>query len=820
MSESKQKPIQFPVLKLTCAGCVKRATTAIEQVSGTHNVTVNLASERASVVVDDAHTAREVHQSLKSAGYPAQTRRVQFHLVGMHCASCVQKVEKALLAQPGVIAARVNLATEEASVELLDGVTEPTVLMQVIQGAGYTARLQDTSSDAELDDHKARELQGLKNSFWFALLLTLPVFILEMGSHFVPAVEQFIAQTIGQTINWNLQFVLTTLVLVFPGRRFYQIGIPALLKGSPDMNSLVALGTLAAWGFSVVATFLPGVLPAGTANVYYEAAAVIVTLILLGRYLEARAKGRTGEAIKRLIGLQAQTAWVQRGNGSATDYVEVEISEITPGDVVRVRPGDKIPLDGQVVEGRSYVDESMLTGEPLPVEKGQGDAVTGGTINSEGGLIVRVSATGADTVLAQIIQMVEQAQGTQLPVQALVDKVTAVFVPVVIGIALFTVGVWAIFGPEPALTFALVNGVAVLIIACPCAMGLATPVSIMVGTGRAAEQGILFRQGESLQTLRDCKVVALDKTGTLTNGKPELTDFVVVSDTYDNHTLLAMIASAEQGSEHPIAQAIVTAARERQLKLDNVSDFQAHAGHGVSASINEVKVHIGADRFMRELGVDVNPQQEVALELAQAGKTPMYAALNGELVALMAVADTLRDGTKEAIDAFHQAGLKVAMITGDNRRTAQVIASQLGIDEVVAEVMPDGKVDAVNALRERFGAIAFVGDGINDAPALAQADTGIAVGSGTDIAIESADVVLMRSDLRSVAAAISISHKTLRNIKQNLFWAFAYNASLIPVAAGVLYPWFGILLSPILAAGAMALSSIFVLTNALRLKRA
>lgn len=816
MSQSKQNSIQFPVLKLTCAGCVKRATTAIEQVEGTQDVSVNLASERAQVSVNDAQTVRDVQKSLQSAGYPAQTRRFQFHLVGMHCASCVQKVEKALLSQRGVLAARVNLATEEASVEVLEGVAEPALLVQAIKSAGYEARLQDADSDAAAHDHKARELQTLKHSFWFALLLTLPVFILEMGSHLIPAMHQFIEQNIGQTINWNLQFVLTTLVLAIPGRRFYQIGIPALFRGAPDMNSLVALGTAAAWGFSVVATFIPGVLPAGTANVYYEAAAVIVTLILLGRYLEARAKGRTGEAIKRLIGLQAQTAWVQREG----DYVEVDVSEIAPGDIVRVRPGDKIPLDGEVIEGRSYVDESMLTGEPLPVEKASGDEVTGGTINSEGGLIVRVSAIGADTVLAQIIQMVEQAQGTQLPVQALVDKVTAVFVPAVIAVALLTVGVWAIFGPDPALTFALVNGVAVLIIACPCAMGLATPVSIMVGTGRAAEQGILFRQGESLQTLRDCKVVALDKTGTLTNGKPELTDFVVVGDAQDENALLAKIASVEQASEHPIAQAIVTAARERQLELPNASDFRAHAGHGVSATLDGVTVQIGADRFMRELGIDVTPQQNVAVELAQAGKTPMYAAFDGQLVALMAVADTLRDGTKEAIEAFHQAGLKVAMITGDNQRTAQVIAGELGIDEVVAEVMPDGKVEAVNALRERFGPIAFVGDGINDAPALAQADTGIAVGSGTDIAIESADVVLMRSDLRSVAAAISISHKTLRNIKQNLFWAFAYNASLIPVAAGVLYPLFGILLSPILAAGAMALSSIFVLTNALRLKRA
>ena len=819
MSHSGQQVgIQFSVLKLSCAGCVKRATTAIAKVDGADDVHVNLASERAHVTVKDAHTLREVAASLHGAGYPALTRRFRFQLVGMHCASCVQKVEKALLARTGVVSAQVNLAAEEATVEVVDGVVKPDAIIQSIKGAGYRAHLQERGTDAATEDRKARELQSLKHAFWFALLLTLPVFLVEMGSHFVPVVHEIVANNLGQTLNWHLQFVLATLVLAIPGRRFYQVGIPALLRGAPDMNSLVAIGTLAAWGFSVVATFAPGALPSGTANVYYEAAAVIVTLVLLGRYLEARAKGRTGEAIKRLIGLQAHIAWVRRGD----DFVSEEVSALRPGDVVRIRPGEKVPVDGDILEGRSYVDESMLSGEPLPIEKRAGDMVTGGTINGEGSLLVRTTATGEDTVLAQIVQLVEQAQGAQLPVQALVDKVTAVFVPVVMGIALLTVFIWFLVGPDPALTFALVNGVAVLIIACPCAMGLATPVSIMVGTGRAAEKGILFRKGEALQRLRDCQIVALDKTGTLTQGKPELTDFLLVGNSTDesDDRLLALVASVEQASEHPIAQALVKAAEQRGLKLNNAEDFKAHAGHGVSATLNGKFIQIGADRYMREIGINLDTTQRMASDLAQAGKTPMYMAVDGQLVALMAVADTPRAGSKAAIEAFHQAGLAVAMITGDNQRTAEVIARQLGIDEVVAEVMPSGKVDAVQALRQRFGPVAFVGDGINDAPALAEADVGIAVGSGTDVAIESADVVLMRSDLRSVAEAISISQKTLRNIKQNLFWAFAYNASLIPVAAGILYPVLGMLLSPMLAAGAMALSSIFVLLNALRLKRA
>jgi heavy metal translocating P-type ATPase len=637
--------------------------------------------------------------------------------------------------------------------------------------------------------------------------------VLEMGSHFIPGVHEFVMNNIGMQESWYLQFALTTLVLFGPGLRFYQKGVPALFRLAPDMNSLVAIGTSAAWIYSVVATFAPDLLPDGTANVYYEAAAVIVTLILLGRFLEARAKGRTSEAIKHLMGLQAKTARVIR-NG---ETVEVPLSDVQTGDTVVVRPGDRVPVDGSVLDGNSYVDESMITGEPVPVEKVAGSEVVGGTINKTGSFTFRATKVGADTVLAQIIKMVEQAQGAKLPIQSLVDRVTAWFVPAVIAIALLTFGVWLVFGPDPALTFALVNGVAVLIIACPCAMGLATPTSIMVGTGRAAEMGVLFRKGEALQTLRNAAVIAVDKTGTLTKGRPELTD-LETAEGFDRDTVLTLVAAVETRSEHPIAEAIVDAAKAKGLAIAEPGRFEAIPGFGASAEVSGRTVHVGADRLMTQLKLDVSAFADQAARLGSEGKSPLYAAIDGKLAAIIAVADPIKETTPQAIRMLHDLGLKVAMITGDNRRTAEAIAAKLGIDEVIAEVLPDGKVAALKKLKQGGRAVAFVGDGINDAPALAEADVGLAIGTGTDVAIESADVVLMSGDLLGVPNAIALSKATIRNIKENLFWAFAYNAVLIPVAAGALYPVYGLLLSPIFAAGAMALSSVFVLGNALRLR--
>ena len=614
--------------------------------------------------------------------------------------------------------------------------------------------------------------------------------------------------------SWYIQFALTTLVLFGPGRRFYGKGLPALWRFAPDMNSLVAVGSLAAYGFSLVATFAPGVLPSGTINVYYEAAAVIVTLILLGRLLEARAKGRTSEAIQRLVRLQARTARVRRDGGAA----DVPIDSVTAGDIVEVRPGERIPVDGELVEGDSYVDELMITGEPVPAAKTVGGKVVGGTVNQRGAFAFRATAVGGDTVLSQIIRMVEEAQASKLPIQAVVDEVTMWFVPAVFAVAALTFAAWFWLGPSPALTFALVNAVAVLIIACPCAMGLATPTSIMVGTGRGAELGVLFRKGEALQSLRDAKVVAVDKTGTLTEGRPALTDLELDAG-FDRTSVLGLVAGVEARSEHPIARAIVEAATAEGATLPGVSGFESVTGFGVRAKAGDRRVEIGADRYMAMLGYDTAGFAAVAERLGAEGKSPLYAAIDGRLAAIIAVADPIKKTTPAAIKAMHDLGLKVAMITGDNARTAKAIAAQLGIDEVVAEVLPDGKVDAVRRLRDQYGKIAFVGDGINDAPALAEADVGLAIGTGTDIAIEAADVVLMSGNLQGVTTAIALSRATIGNIRQNLFWAFAYNTALIPVAAGVLYPALGVLLSPVFAAGAMALSSVFVLGNALRLRR-
>lgn len=735
----------------------------------------------------------------------------------MTCASCVGRVEKALTQIPGVIEASVNLATERARIRHLSGAVTAADLEAAVVQAGYKPRrLSDASTNVneQADERREQEERSLRRSLFTAAIFTLPVFIIEMGSHFIPGIHHWVANTLGQQLNWYIQFVLATLVLFGPGLRFFQKGVPALLRAAPDMNSLVAVGTAAAYGYSVVATFMPQILPVGTANVYFEAAVVIVTLILLGRTLEARAKGKTSQAIKRLVGLQAKTARVARDG----KMIEIPLDEVATDDIVFVRPGEKIPVDGVVIEGASYVDESMITGEPVPVSKEIGSEVVGGTINKTGAFSFRVTQIGSNTVLAQIIRLVEEAQGSKLPIQALVDKVTMWFVPAVMAGAVITFFIWLIFGPDPALTFALINAVAVLIIACPCAMGLATPTSIMVGTGRAAELGVLFRKGEALQALRDVSVVALDKTGTLTKGRPELTD-LVPAEGFEYDEVLALVAAIETRSEHPIAEAIVAAAKEKGISFAAIEEFEAVPGFGVSAKVGGRSVSVGADRFMKQLGLEVSHFQPTALHLGEQGKSPLYAAIDGRLAAIIAVADPIKETTPEAIKALHSLGLKVAMITGDNAATAAAIAKQLGIDEVAAEVLPDGKVAALKQFRSNGNKVAFVGDGINDAPALAEADVGLAIGTGTDVAIEAADVVLMSGDLRGVVDAIALSQATIRNIKQNLFWAFAYNALLIPVAAGLLYPINGTLLSPILAAAAMALSSVFVLGNALRLKR-
>ena len=805
----------FPVEGMTCASCVRRVEQAIAKVPGVRSVAVNLASGTVSVTYDGSPVPQAVAEAISYVGYEVATETAEIEVEGMTCASCVRRVEQAIAAVPGVLKASVNLATERATIKARSPVPFAAI-EAAVREAGYEPRRIASGSIAADARQEARdkELRRLRRDFWIAAALTLPIFLLEMGSHLLPQLHHWLLMNVGQQPLYLAFFVLATAVQFGPGLRFYRKGVPALLRLAPDMNSLVVLGSTAAWAYSVVATFAPSALPEGTANVYYEASAVIVTLILLGRLLEAKAKGKTSEAIKRLMGLQAKSARVERDS----EFVDVPLEEVIEGDVLQVRPGDRIPVDGVVLRGSSFVDESMLTGEPVPVTKGEGDEVTGGTVNKTGAFNFRATKVGADTVLAQIIRMVEAAQGSKLPIQALVDKVTAWFVPAVMAAAAATFLVWLAFGPEPAVIFALVNAVAVLIIACPCAMGLATPTSIMVGTGRAAELGVLFRNGEALQTLRATDVVALDKTGTLTAGRPELTDFEV-TEGFERDRVLSLVAAAEAGSEHPVAAAIVAAAKREGLTVPPAEDFEAVPGFGVKARVGGHDVAVGADRYMRQLGIDVEGFAEAAAALGRKAKSPLFAAVDGRLAALVAVADPLKPTTPQAIAALHALGLKVAMVTGDSRRTAEAIAAELGIDEVVAEVLPDGKVEAIKRLREGGRVVSFVGDGINDAPALAEADVGIAIGTGTDVAIESADVVLMSGDLTGVANAIGLSKATMRNIRQNLFWAFAYNAALIPVAAGVLFPAWGILLSPMLAAGAMALSSVFVLGNALRLKR-
>ncbi|SCX93304.1 heavy metal translocating P-type ATPase [Microvirga guangxiensis] len=812
-----QNSFDISVEGMSCASCVGRVEKAVKSVEGVTAANVNLATERVHVTfASDKGDPRAVTEAIRNAGYEPSDSQVDLTIQGMTCASCVARVEKALKRVPGVTEANVNLATERASVRYFGGTDVIGRLIQAVDATGYAAKEIRQDADRTDRERAAREAEiaALRRSFALAAILTLPVFVVEMGSHFITPVHDWVMNNIGHQNSWYLQFALTTLVLFGPGLRFFRKGVPALLRWAPDMNSLVVLGTSAAYAYSVVATFLPNLLPAGMINVYFEAAAVIVTLILLGRFLEAKAKGRTSEAIKRLIGLAPKTARIMR-NGEA---LEIPLDQVQIGDIVQVRPGEKVPVDGEVVEGSSFVDESMITGEPLPVQKAQASEVVGGTINKTGSFTFRATRIGADTVLSQIIRMVEQAQGSKLPIQAMVDRITSWFVPAVMAAAALTFVVWLIFGPEPATTFALVNAVAVLIIACPCAMGLATPTSIMVGTGRAAELGVLFRQGEALQSLKGIGVVAFDKTGTLTQGRPDLTDFVT-SEAFSDMETLRLVAAVEARSEHPIAQAIVAAAERRGIDLPATDSFEAVPGFGVSAVIEGRKVDVGADRFMQKLGLDVTTFADTAARLGAEGKSPLYAAIDGKLAATIAVADPIKDSTSEAIAALHALGLKVAMITGDNRRTAEAIARRIGIDEVVAEVLPEGKVEVVKRLRQAHGHIAFVGDGINDAPALAEADIGIAIGTGTDIAIESADVVLMSGDVRGVVNAIALSKATIRNIQQNLFWAFAYNVVLIPVAAGVLYPIDGTLLSPIVAAAAMALSSVFVVGNALRLRR-
>lgn len=809
----EQRHISLQITGLNCAGCAGRAERALAAVPGVESASVNLANAKGQVETLDDVQIMDLTEALAQAGYPAAQSQLSLSVEGLSCASCVGRLETALRKVPGVISVSVNLASERAEISYLTGATRAADLIAASKAAGYPAVLHGVETDAraEASQKKADEIKSLGRQVLIAGVLTLPVFVIEMGGHMVPALHHWVMATIGMQTSYLLQFLLTTLVLIGPGRQFYTKGFPALVRGAPDMNALVALGTAAAYGFSLISTFAPQLLPVGTANVYFEAAAVIVVLILTGRLLEARAKGRTGAAIRMLAKLQPKSAFVVVGD----EVIETPVDQIAAGDLLQVRPGGQIAVDGVVISGSSFVDESMLSGEPLPVEKMAKERVSAGTVNGSGVLEFRATHVGRDTALAQIIQMVEQAQGAKLPVQGLVDRITLWFVPAVMAVAAVTVLVWMMFGPAPALPLALVAGVSVLIIACPCAMGLATPTSIMVGIGRAAQMGVLFRKGDALQRLQDVNVVALDKTGTLTEGHPALTSFQS-ADGFDRETVMRLVGAAESQSEHPIAKALVKAAGKGLPKAETT---QAIPGYGLRAVVEGQQILVGAARLMQREAVAYDALRAHADEWAKQGETPFYVAIDGQLAAALAVADPIKQGAAEAIRALQAQGLKVAMITGDAAGTAQAIGTRLGIDAIKADCLPADKVSAITDLQAQYGPLAFVGDGLNDAPALAAAEVGIAIGTGTDVAIEAADVVLVSGDLRRAIDALCVSRATMRNIRQNLGWAFGYNILLVPVAAGVLYPFGGVLLSPALAAGAMALSSVFVLSNALRLHR-
>ena len=840
--DPNQQRMTLQVEGMTCASCVTHVQEALEEVPGISKVSVNLATERALVELDPQQVAPSLlAQALDDAGYAAGVDKVTLNIGGMTCASCVAHVQDALTEVPGVLSASVNLATEQASVQYLSGVATLTDFGDMVEDAGYSVEgVLGEAADEEADLERlarTREIKGLARK----VIIAGSVGAIIMALMYVPLETLRLTSFQLNLILW----ALATPVQFWIGATFYRGAWAGLKHRTTNMNTLIAGGTSVAYGYSTALTFFEGYFADAhlvhahsvfnhSTGTYFDASAIVIALVLLGRLLEARAKGQTSGAIRRLLGLRPKTARVVREDGEA----DIPIDEVTLGDILVVRPGENIAVDGVVVDGASTVDEAMLTGESLPVDKEVGSLVYGATINKTGSFRLRATKVGRDTVLSQIVRMVQEAQGSQAPIQRLVDKVASRFVPVVIGVALVTIVGWLLWAPvTPALPIAILNFVAVLVIACPCALGLATPTAIVVGMGKGAERGILISNAEALERSHKIQVVVLDKTGTLTQGRPAVTDLVVAGGRTEDD-VLRLAASAERASEHPLGAAIVAAAGERGLALEEVAAFQALPGHGIQAQVNGANLTLGNLSLMHDRGFGLNGLETRARELSQEGKTPMFVAVDGEVSGIIAVADIVRPEAPEAVEAMHRLGLEVVMLTGDNRRTAETIAGQVGIDHVLAEVLPDQKMQEIQALQAQGKFVAMVGDGINDAPALTQADVGIAIGTGTDIAIASADVTLVRGDIRGVPEAIALSKSTVRTIKQNLFWAFGYNTLLIPIAAGLLFVlFFEVLdssvpagplryilgdfgfLNPVLAAAAMALSSVSVVTNSLRLRR-
>jgi len=814
-STSKAKKAQIPITGMTCATCAATIQKGLSRLHGVERAEVNLASEKASIEYDPARVPlSRIKNTISQLGYGAATGKSIFPISGMTCASCVSRVEQALSGVPGVISVNVNLASEKATVEYIEG-TELADLRRAVKEAGYEPGAEAETLE-DVTTASQREIKNIRNRFIVAAVLAAAIMTLMWTPAFA-----------GKPY---LLWALATPVQFWAGWRFYRGAWGALRHGTADMNTLIAVGTSAAYFYSVVAVISPGLFAAGgEVHLYFDTSAMIVTLILLGRFLEARAKGQTSAAIKKLIGLQPKTALIIRDGKE----IEIPIEDVQLGDLIFVRPGERVPVDGIIREGYSSVDESMITGESLPVEKTVGDEVIGATINKTGSFRFEATKVGKDTTLARIIRLVEEAQGSKAPVQRLADVIAGYFVPIVIGIAVITFIIWYFIGPTPSLTYALLNFVAVLIIACPCALGLATPTAIMVGTGRGAEHGILIKSAGALERSHQIDTVLLDKTGTLTRGEPEVTDILAIP-TSSREEVLRLAASAEHGSEHPLGEAIVKAASEKKLKLLPASDFNAIPGKGVQASVAGKKLLLGNLKFIENKGLSMNGLGIEAERLREKGKTVMFLGADSRVMGVIALADTLKPDARKALKEIHRMGIETVMITGDNRRTAEAIAHEAGIDRVLAEVLPENKSREVKKLQKKGRVVAMVGDGINDAPALAQADVGIAIGTGTDVAMETGDITLISGDLTGIPTAISLSKSTMRTIKQNLFWAFAYNTALIPIAAGVLYLAFGTsgvppglnfilgeygFLNPILAAAAMAASSITVVFNSLRLKR-
>jgi P-type Cu+ transporter len=799
-----EKETTLQISGMTCAACAVRIEKGLKKLEGVEEATVNLALERSSIKYDPSVTnVAALEKKVKDLGYDVVTEKSEFDITGMTCAACSTRVEKGLNKLPGVSTANVNLALERAMVEYNPSLVSKSDIIKKVESLGYGARIKEEENEQETADYRQLEIEKQTGKFIFSAILSLPL-LWAMVGHF--AFTSFIYVP-DMFLNPWVQLALATPVQFVIGKQFYIGAYKALKNRSANMDVLVALGTSAAYFYSLYLSIASIGANAHMVELYYETSAILITLILLGKLFEAKAKGRSSEAIKKLMGLQAKTAIIER-NGIEQ---EVSLEEVVVGDIVHVKPGEKIPVDGVIVEGQSAIDESMLTGESVPVDKKSGDEVIGSTINKNGFLKIEATKVGRDTALAQIIKVVEEAQGSKAPIQRLADQISGVFVPIVVGIAVVTFLVWYLWVVPGDFADALEKMIAVLVIACPCALGLATPTSIMAGSGRAAEFGILFKGGEHLEMTHRIEAVILDKTGTVTNGKPVLTD-VQVAANVSEADFLALVGSAEKQSEHPLAEAIVAGIKEKGITLKDVQTFEAIPGYGIKATIEGKELLVGTRKLMNKYRVETSKVLENMVALEREGKTAMLVAIDGEYAGIVAVADTIKETSKAAVKRMKEMGLDVIMITGDNQQTANAIAAEVGIDHVIAEVLPEGKADEVKKLQAQGKKVAMVGDGINDAPALAVADIGMAIGTGTDVAMEAADITLIRGDLNSIADAIFMSKKTIQNIRQNLFWAFGYNTLGIPIAAlGFLAPW--------LAGAAMAFSSVSVVLNALRLQK-